>query len=317
MKIPFKILIADEVHYSLMNMLQAIGIAFTYAPAITREALKEQLPQYQGLIIRSKTIINADLLGPKPSIKFIGRAGAGLDLFDLNLLQKLDIEVFAANAGNADTVAEHVMGMILCLLNQLHVADSQVRQSIWLREANRGTELMGKTWGIIGYGHNGKATAKRLASFGLKVLAYDHNPSIVSDSFAAITTMEQLYADVDFLSLHIPLSGLSIGMVNDGFLANFSKNIYLINTARGELIQWSALLNGLQNGKILGACLDVLPNENLNKLKPEESKIFAELVKMDNILFSPHIAGWSHESYVRINEVLVANIERYIFENKG
>ncbi len=303
------ILIADEVHPSLMPMLAAIGCTFQYLPGIGREELKQQLGVYHGLVIRSKTTVDADLLQHATQLRFIARAGAGLDLFDLHELKSRNIAVFAANEGNRDAVAEHVLGMILCLFNKIHLADAQVRQGIWQREANRGIELMGKTWGIIGYGNNGRATAQRLTGFGVKVLGHDIDPHKKSDEYASLVPMAQLYDQADIISLHIPLSAESYKMVDFDFLNQFKKNIYLANTARGEIVVLQDLLHALTHGRVLGACLDVLENEKISKLSATEQAIFNALCQLPNVLFSPHVAGWTVESYIKINEVMVQKIK--------
>ncbi len=293
-------------------MLQSIGLEPDYQPLIKREGILEILKNYEGLIIRSKTKVNKEFLVNAPNLKFIGRAGAGLDLIDIDEAQRLEIEIFAANEGNRVAVAEHVVGMILCLLNKIHIADRQVRQGIWHREENRGYELMGKTVGIIGYGNNGKVTAERLKAFGCKVLAYDKFKTGFSDEFLEESTIEDIFNKVDILSLHTPLTDETFQMVNTEFINQFNKNIYLINAARGEIVVLDDLVEALESGKIKGACLDVLENEKLNKLSPEQKNTFDKLANSERVILTPHIAGWTHESYIRINEVLIEKIKGFL-----
>jgi D-3-phosphoglycerate dehydrogenase / 2-oxoglutarate reductase len=307
-----RILIADEMHLSLMPMLESIGLKPDYQPLIKRDDIIEILKNYEGLIIRSKTKVDKELLSHSPNLKLIGRAGAGLDLIDIEETQRLGIEIFAANKGNRVAVAEHVIGMLLTLMNKIHVADRQVRQGIWHREENRGDELMGKTVGILGYGNNGKATADRLRAFGCKILVYDKYKSGFSDEFVEESTIQQIFEDADILSLHIPLTEDTFRMVNADFINQFNKKIYFINAARGEIVVLDDLVEALENGQIKGACLDVLENEKLSKLTPQQKITFDKLANSNQVILTPHIAGWTHESYVRINEVLVEKIETFL-----
>ncbi|WP_338870739.1 2-hydroxyacid dehydrogenase [Spirosoma sp. SC4-14] len=299
------ILIADEMHPSLFAMLDEAGFAYEYQPKITRQGLLEQLAPFDGLIIRSKTTVDEELLNRGPSLKFIGRAGAGLDLIDLVATERRGIRVFHAGTGNRDAVAEQVVGMLLCLLANILKADHEVRQGIWDREGNRGYELGSLTVGLIGYGNNGSATARRLSGFGCRVLAYDKYLTDYGDQFAKEASLEQIIAEADVLSLHIPLTDETRRMINDEFIGRFAKPFYLINVARGEITSLSALVRGLESGNIRGACLDVLENEKLNKLTPDQQAAFDYLRQSNRVVLTPHVAGWTHESYVRINEVLV------------
>jgi D-3-phosphoglycerate dehydrogenase len=302
------ILIADEMHPSLFAMLDEAGFAYDYQPKITRTGLIEQLSQFDGLIIRSKTTVDEELLNHAPNLQFIGRAGAGLDLIDLEAAERRQIKVFHAGTGNRDAVAEHVVGMLLCLLANILKADREVRQGIWDREGNRGYELGSMTVGLIGYGNNGSATSRRLSGFGCRVLAYDKYLQHYGNEFAQEASLEQIMAEADVLSLHIPLTDETRMMINDDFIDRFGKPFYLINAARGEIVSLSAVVRGLESGKIRGACLDVLENEKLAKLTPEQQASFDYLKQSDRVILTPHIAGWTHESYVRINEVLVEQL---------
>ncbi len=305
------ILIADEMHPSLLGMLETAGFAHAYQPTITRAELLETIEKFEGLLIRSKTLIDDEVLARATRLEFIGRAGAGLDLIDVAAAERRGIRVFAANEGNRDAVGEHALGMLLALLNHLHTADREVRQKIWRREANRGTELGGKTIGLIGYGNNGRAFAQRLSGFGVRVLAYDKFQP-VDGPFAEPATMEQLFGETDVLSLHVPLSEETAGLVDAHFIGRFAKPFYLLNVARGEVVRLADVLVGLQSGKVLGACLDVLEFEKLHQLPTGPDAVFDALAALPNVIFSPHVAGWTHESFVKINEVLVGKIRETI-----
>lgn len=305
------ILIVDEMHPSLFKMLEEIAFKYDYLPHIKREAILEILPKYDGLIIRSKTKIDKEFLAKADNLKFIGRAGAGLDLIDIKEAENRNIQLFSANEGNRDAVAEHTIGMILALFNKLTIANFEVKNNIWQREPNRGIELMGKTWAIIGYGNNGKATAKRLSGFGVNVIAYDKFNTDFSDGFASAASMNYIFENADIVSLHIPLNKETNKMVDQDFIKKFKKNIFLVNIARGEIVVLKELLAELKSGKVAGACLDVLENEKIVNLSNDERFVFDELVALPNTILTPHIAGWTHESYIKINEVLVSKIKQF------
>jgi len=216
-------LVVDEMHESLFSMLNEIGWEADYQPKITREEIKAIHTHYAGLIVRSKTPIDRDLLGQNPTLKFIGRAGAGLDNLDLEYLSQKGIKVLHASEGNRDAVGEHAVGTLLSLLRNIPKADNEVKQSIWDREGNRGEELMGKTVGIIGYGNMGQAFAKRLSGFGCTVLAYDKYKSSFSDIFCKAVDMPTLYNETDILSLHIPLTDETKMLVNAEYLKRFKR----------------------------------------------------------------------------------------------
>lgn len=302
------VLIADEMHLSLMPMLEKLGYETDYQPKITRVEIIKKFENYVGLIIRSKTFVDAELLENAHQLKFIGRAGAGLDLIDIAYVESKNIALFAANEGNRVAVAEHVLGMTLCLMNNILIADREVRNGVWQREKNRGYELSGKTVGIIGYGNNGSETAKRFKAFGCKVLAFDKFKKGFSDEFVEESTMDRIFEDADILSLHIPLTIESNKLVNAEFLSRFRKNIVLINAARGEIVSLSDLAESIDNGNVRGACLDVLENEKLQKLSEEQKAVFEKLIASELVIFTPHIAGWTFESYIKINEVLIDKI---------
>lgn len=303
-----KCLVIDPMHESLFSMLNEIGWEADYQPNITREEIKAIHTQYAGLIVRSKTTIDRALLEPNPTLKFIGRAGAGLDNLDLEYLSQKAIQVLHASEGNRDAVGEHAVGMLLSLLRNIPKADSEVKQSIWNREGNRGEELMGKTVGIIGYGNMGQAFAKRLYGFGCTVLAYDKYKTSFSDTFCAEVDMQKIFDESDIISLHIPLTSETKMLVNREYLKQFKKKIILINTARGEIVSLADMAAALDEGYVRGAALDVLENEKLNTLTPLQANAFNSLCKKTNVLFTPHIAGWTFESHIKINVALVQKI---------
>ncbi len=301
-----KVLIVDEVHPSMTEGLTNLGFEVETRTNLSLAEFTSILPAYNGLIIRSKFKITADILA-NSTLSFIARAGAGLDLLDVDVCLSRGIAVFSANEGNADSVAEHVIGQLLSLAHKLHTSDIEVRHGLWEREGNRGFELKGKTIGIIGYGNMGKAVASRLSSFGMSILAYDK----YAPSADYPASMEQLFEQADILSLHIPLTAETRGLISVEFLASFKKPILLINSSRGPIAPLEPLLHGLRSGQIKGLALDVLPNEKLSSWSPVEKELFAEIAAFPATIFSPHVAGWTTESYVKINEVLLDKIKAH------
>jgi D-3-phosphoglycerate dehydrogenase / 2-oxoglutarate reductase len=307
-----KVLIVDEMHPSIVQMPEDLGLEVDYLPNITFQEVLDKVGDYEGLIIRSKFNIDEGFLKYAHKLKFIGRAGAGLDLIDLDACKAREIAIFAANEGNRVAVAEHLIGMLLCLFNKIHVVNAEVAQKIWKREENRGEELFGKTVGIIGFGNNGEATADRLIAFGCKILAYDKFRYGFGNQFVTEASMQEIFREADIVSLHIPLTDDTFQMVNKAFIAQFEKPIYICNAARGELIVLRDLVNALKTKDVKGAVLDVLENEKLLKLSPEQEADFKYLSSQQNVLLSPHIAGWTHESYNKINVVLKDKIRRFL-----
>jgi D-3-phosphoglycerate dehydrogenase len=299
-----KVLIVDEVHPSMTEGLTNLGFEVETRTDLTLTEFVSILPTYEGLVVRSKFKITAEMLSDT-TLTFIARAGAGLDLLDVDACLSRGIAVFSANEGNSDAVAEHVIGQLLSLAHKLHTSDTEVRHGLWEREGNRGFELKGKTIGIIGYGNMGKAVASRLACFGMSILAYDK----YAPSADYPATMEQLFEQADILSLHIPLTSETRGLISAEFINSFKKPILLINSSRGPIAPLEPLLHGLRSGRIKGLALDVLPNEKLSTWSPIEKELFAEIAAYPATIFSPHVAGWTTESYYKINEVLLEKIK--------
>lgn len=294
--------IVDDVHPLLLERLERAEIPFEYQPSINKEAAISQLHNFEILIIRSKFDVDKNLLNTLSNIKIIARAGAGLDNIDEEEAKKLGIILLNAPEGNRQAVAEHMMGMLLSLLNNLRTAHYEIQNGSWRREENRGIELQGKTVALIGYGNNGQAMARCLSGFGVKVIAYDKYKTGFSDEYAKEVSMEEVVKQADILSFHIPLTRETRGLVDDEYLFHFKKPIILLNGARGEIVKIPSLLNYLNKGKIIACGLDVLPFEKFPQLKEQEW--FEELSQHPKVLLSPHVAGWTHESYIKIVEVL-------------
>jgi D-3-phosphoglycerate dehydrogenase / 2-oxoglutarate reductase len=302
-------LIIDEMHESIIPMLERISVKADYRPEISRAEILNIIGNYEGLIIRSKTSVDKELLSRAVKLKFIARAGAGMDQIDVEETEKKNILLFNAPEGNRDALAEHCIGMMLNLLNKICISDMQVKKGMWDREGNRGYELKGKTVGLIGYGFMGRAVAEKLKSFGCRVIAYDKYLKKFSYEYVEEVSLEEIFEETDILSLHIPLNEETRRMINEDYFNRFKKNIWLINTARGEILPLDALNKVLKSGKLRGAALDVLENEKLKDLNVQERKNFDELAASEKVLLTPHVGGWSFESYVRINEILVSKIK--------
>ena len=302
-------LIIDLMHPSIVPMLEELGMRVSYQPDIKAADVKKLLPQYQGLVVRSKLFISADLLEDAHQLQFIARAGAGVDNIDEAAIRQRNIALINAPEGNSDAVGEFSVGLLLALFRHIVQADKEVRAGLWYREANRGEEIMGKTIGLIGYGNMGKAFARRLSGFGCQVLAYDKDDGIASDEHARVVPLPELMAAADVVSFHIPYTPQNRHFGNEAFFGSFRKDIWLMNLARGEVVDQGAVVALLQTGKIKGAALDVLENEKLHTLSAAQQVHFNYLAQAPNVVLTPHIGGWSHQSYVKINEVLTRKIQ--------
>ncbi|MBL1407766.1 NAD(P)-dependent oxidoreductase [Sphingobacterium faecale] len=300
------ILIVDDIHHILLEKLNQNNIAYNYQPDITREEAEQQIGSYEGLIIRSKFQVDQDFIELGSKLQFIGRSGAGMDNIDEAYATSKGIVLLSANEGNRDAVGEHMIGMLLNLMNNLNRGDKEIRNGTWKREENRGYELMGRTVALIGYGNNGQAMAKKLSGFGVTVLAYDKYKTGFSDEYATEASMEEVVKMADVLSFHIPLTRETKGMVDDEYLFHFRKPIFFLMGARGGIAHIPAVLKNLDSGKILGAAFDVLPVEKFPALS--QAEWYAELIRRDNVLLSPHVAGWTFESYYKLSDVLADKI---------
>jgi len=310
----YKILFVDSTHEILSDKLAKAGFICDYKPEINGTEIINIIPSYEGLIIRSKIKIDKAFIDKATNLRFIGRVGAGLENIDVEYAEKKGIKCFNSPEGNRDAVGEHALGLLLCLLNNVLKADAEVRKGLWIREKNRGTEIKGKTVSIIGYGNMGGAFAQRLRGFGAHVIAYDKYKFNYSDEYVTEKTLNDIFEETDILSLHIPLTDETQFMINDHFINQFKKNIYLINTARGKVVKTDDLIKNIRSGKVIGAALDVLEYEqtSFENLHSAEKlpETFEYLIKSDRVILTPHIAGWTNESNIKLSEFIADKIIR-------
>lgn len=302
-----RILFIDTVHPLLKQELEKRSHICDTAYDKGKTEIQQIIYDYQGIVIRSRFKIDKEFIDAATNLEFIARAGSGLDNIDVNYAKERSINCYNAAEGNRQAVAEHALGMLLSLFNNLKNSDTEVREGNWNREGNRGIELAGKTVGIIGYGNNGSAFTEILKGFGVSILTYDK----YLNDYPNKSTMESIYKEADILSLHVPLTEETTYLVNEGLIHKFEKEIYLINTSRGKCVNTKHLASALENGKIKGACLDVLEYEKTSFEQLSTSGFTSDMqyiIKSEKTILSPHVAGWTVESNIKIAEVLLQKI---------
>ena len=311
-----KVLLIDTNHAILQTGLEKLGCICDEDYNSSKQQIEDKIATYNGIVIRSRFNIDQQFLDKAINLKFIARVGAGLESIDVEYANKKGVHLISAPEGNSNAVGEHALGMILSLFNNLKKSDQEIREGKWLREANRGVELEGKTIGIIGYGNMGKAFAKKLKGLDVEVICYDIKEG-VGDENCNQVSLEELQLKSTVLSIHTPFNELSHKMVNSNFIANFKYPFYLINTARGSAVVTDDLVEALISKKIIGACLDVLEYEKLSFENLFENdnlpEAFNYLINADNVLLSPHIAGWTKESKVKLAQVIVDKVEAIFY----
>lgn len=310
-----RILLLDKNHPLITEQLLAKNFLLEEDFYSTYEEVLKKIELYDGIIIRSRIPLDQNFLEKAKNLKFIARVGAGMENIHIPTAEKLGIQLINSPEGNRDSVAEHVIGMLLIIMHRLNIASNEVKNGIWLREENRGDELLGKTVGLIGYGNMGKATAKRLSGFGCKVIFYDilHN---LSDEYAQQVSLEELKEKAEILSLHIPLTSDTHYLINDEFINEMKNDFYFVNTARGKNVRTKSLVEALKTGKVKGACLDVLEYEkssfeNLDtstSLNKGENEDLQYLLNCEKVILTPHIAGWTHQSKEKLAQFIVDKI---------
>ena len=310
------VLVVNKMHRSIDPMMADLGWSADYRPTIKREEILQILPNYQGLIIRSKTVIDKELIDQGTSLKFVARAGSGVDQIDISALEEKNILLINAPEGNRGALGEHATGLLLALLHNINKASDEVKSSKWDREGNRGIELSGKTVGIYGYGYMGSSFAEKLSGFACRVIAFDKYKEEYCQRPVHEVSLEHFERETEILSIHVPLTSETKNHFTADYLRSFDKLKFVINTARGGVLSLNAILQLLEEGKLLGAGLDVLENEKLDALTIEQQHVFEALAQREDVIMTPHVAGWTHESYVRINQVIVNKmIEKGLSKN--
>jgi len=320
MKKILKVLIADKLHDSFNFHFSNNKIEYTYAFDWKDSDILNQIQNFDGLILRSRFIIDQYFINYTKNLLFIARVGSGTDGIDKKILAKKNIQLLTAPEGNRNAVTEHTLGLIFSVLNNFKIAQNQLSHLEWKRETNRGTELAGKTVGVIGYGNVGRLLSQKLNALGCEVLAFDKRTK-KQDDFAKLVSLEELQQKAQLVSIHIPLDDDIDGregekgnfyFADDAFFQNFKNSIFFFNTSRGEVVNTEALLKYLKNGKIQGAGLDVLENEKLDTFTRLQKQQFEELISMQNVILTPHVAGWTFESYENLNKVLGQKINEFV-----
>lgn len=303
-----KILLLDKNHPLITEQLLAKNFILEEDFSSSYDEVCAKIEHYDGIIIRSRIPLDENFLEKAKNLKFIARVGAGMENIDIPVAEKLGIQLINSPEGNRDSVAEHVVGMLLILMNRLFIASQEVKNGIWLREENRGDELLGKTVGLIGYGNMGKATAKRLSGFGCTVIFHDILLDL-SDEFATQVSLEELKERAEVVSLHIPLTEQTYYLVDGLFISEMKNNFYFVNTARGKNVETKSLVEALKAGKVKGACLDVLEYEKSSFENLEtENEDLQYLLESEKVIVTPHIAGWTVQSKEKLAQVIVDKI---------
>ena len=311
-----KVLITDDVHPQLIEDLASLGIAVDYFPEISLSEVRQMVAPYQGIIINSKIVVDEAFLIDAKALKFVARLGSGMEIIDQEAARKKGIQVFNSPQGNCDAVAEHALGMLLALANNLVRANQEVKKLVWQREKNRGFEIGGKTIGIIGFGHTGSSLARKLSGFNVRILAYDkYLTNLPADfDFVELVDLPILQQEADIVSFHVPLTAETRHMADDAFFQSFRKSIVLLNTSRGAVIKTEDLIENLKNNKIIFAGLDVFENEKPETYTAKEVVMYKSLYDNENVLVSPHVAGWTKESKYKLSAILFKQIRAYFFD---
>jgi len=303
-----KVIITAKTHEYLVQQLSAKGYDVMYDPEINYAQLSNTIADAEGLIVTTRIKVDKSLLEKAVALKWIGRMGSGMELIDVAYAEKKGIRCVSSPEGNRNAVAEHALGMLLALMNNLFAAQQEIKAGNWRRDEFRGSELSGKTIGIIGYGNTGSAFAALLQAFQVTVLAYDKYKFGFSKDYIKEASLEQVCRYADVISFHVPLTEETMGMANESFFLSLQRRPWIINTARGKILRLADLKNALIQKKVAGAALDVLENEHLASYSADESTLLHWFLDQPNVLITPHIAGYSQEAFLKMGQVLLQKL---------
>lgn len=306
------IIITATAHEVLMNSFREKGIEFLYVPDITYEQLYDQIDNVTGLIVTTRVKVDMQLMEKGQNLQWIGRLGSGMELIDTAYAASRNIQCFSSPEGNRNAVGEHTLGMLLNLMNNISKSVAEVKEGKWLRQQNTGRELSGKVVGIIGFGNAGSAFAKLLSSFEVTILAYDKYKFGFGNATVKEANLDQISRYSDVISFHLPLTTETWHLASETFFSGLQQRPYILNTSRGKVLDTAALISALQQGKISGAALDVLENEKLEELTLVEKEQLQFLSKLDNVIITPHIAGYSKEAFYKMSKVLLEKLIPFI-----